>query len=64
MQFVTRSLAMLRVLLQRFGPYLIVEMVLPGGTLIALLLYWYQRRKRAAGSATAQSPLAAARAPA
>lgn len=30
---------------QKFGPYLMVEMLLPGGTLLALLLYLYHRRK-------------------
>ena len=28
---------------QRAGPYLLLEMVLPGGTLFALLLYLHQR---------------------
>ena len=32
---------------RRFGPYLLVEMVMPGGTLFALLLYLYRRRKPA-----------------
>ena len=26
------------------GPYIIIELVLPGGTLISLLLYLYRRR--------------------
>jgi hypothetical protein len=30
--------------LSRVGPYLAVEVLLPGGTLIALLLYFYRRR--------------------
>jgi hypothetical protein len=30
--------------LSRVGPYLAVEVLLPGGTLIALLLYCYRRR--------------------
>lgn len=38
LEFVRRAL-------QRLGPYLLIEMVLPGGTLIALLLYLYQRRR-------------------
>lgn len=37
------GLEMLRRLLPRIGPYLLVEIVLPGGTLLALLLYLYQR---------------------
>jgi hypothetical protein len=27
-----------------FGPYLMLEILLPGGTLLALLLYLYRRR--------------------
>ena len=30
---------------QKLGPYLMLEIVLPGGTLFALLLFLYQRRK-------------------
>ena len=30
----------------RAGPYLLLEIVLPGGTLLALLLYWYQRHPK------------------
>jgi hypothetical protein len=37
------GLEMLRRLLPRIGPYLLVEIVLPGGTLLALLLFLYQR---------------------
>jgi hypothetical protein len=29
---------------QRFGPYLLLEMLLPGGSLWAMLLYLYKRR--------------------
>ena len=42
---VTRGLAM------KAGPYLVVEILLPGGTLLALLLWLY--RRRAAGKAAA-----------
>jgi hypothetical protein len=31
--------------LKRFGPYLAIEILLPGGTLIALLLYFARDRK-------------------
>jgi len=34
-----------RGLAQRFGPYLLVEAAMPGGTLLALLLYLYRARK-------------------
>jgi hypothetical protein len=30
---------------QRLGPLLLVEILLPGGTLVALLLFFYQRRR-------------------
>src|SRR5258708_17581660 len=39
MQIVLNRLGKLRQLGQKFGPYLIVEMLLPGGTLLALLLF-------------------------
>jgi hypothetical protein len=43
-------------LAQRFGPYVAIEILLPGGTLFALLLFLFrQRRGPAAGGA---SPLA------
>ena len=28
----------------KWGPYLMIELVMPGGTLLALLLFLYQRR--------------------
>src|SRR5438128_11822357 len=37
-------LAMLRRLAQELGPYLMLEILLPGGTLLALLLYLYRRK--------------------
>lgn len=40
---VTESLRMFRNLLQKAGPYVLIEILLPGGTLIALLLYLYRR---------------------
>lgn len=33
------------------GPYLVIELVLPGGTLISLLLYLYRRRLAAQAAA-------------
>jgi len=36
---------LLRRVAQRFGPYVLIEIVLPGGTLLALLLYAYKRRR-------------------
>ena len=45
MQIVFGYFGMLRRFGQKFGPYLMVEMLLPGGTLLALLLYLYHRRR-------------------
>jgi hypothetical protein len=45
MEVILISLEVLRRLVQKFGLYLVVEAVLPGGTLIALLLYLYRRRR-------------------
>ncbi len=47
-----RSFRVLAVLLQRTGPYLLLELLLPGGTLFALLLYLYQRRQPTGGAPT------------
>jgi hypothetical protein len=44
MQMVISRLGMLRRFGQKLGPYLVLEILLPGGTLLALLLYLYQRR--------------------
>ena len=45
MQIVMIGLGILRRIGQRLGPYLMLEILLPGGTLLALLLFMYQRRK-------------------
>jgi len=49
-------------LLRRFGaklgPYVLLELLLPGGTMFALLLFLYQRRKLNAGSLPSQIGLA------
>lgn len=31
---------------RKFGPYLAVELLMPGGTLVALALYLYRRNKK------------------
>ena len=31
--------------LKRFGPYLLLEAVMPGGTLLALMLYLYRSKQ-------------------
>jgi hypothetical protein len=46
------SLGYLRRLAQGIGPYLILEIVMPGGTLLALLLFLYRRRKLEAVTAS------------
>jgi hypothetical protein len=50
MERVMESLGLLRRVAQNFGPYLMLEIVMPGGTLLALLLFLYRRRKLEAGS--------------
>ena len=44
MQRIISSLEMLRRWVQKLGPYLILEILMPGGTLLALLLFLYRRR--------------------
>ena len=44
MQMVISGLEMLRRWGQKLGPYLLLEILLPGGTLLALLLFLYRRR--------------------
>ncbi len=43
MQTVISSLEMLRRSGKKLGPYLMLEILLPGGTLLAMLLFLYQR---------------------
>jgi hypothetical protein len=50
MQDVMSWLGMLRRFGQKAGPYFMLEMLLPGGTLLALLLFLCQRRKPDIGS--------------
>jgi hypothetical protein len=54
-------LGTLRRLGQKAGPYLLLEMLLPGGTLFALLLFLYRRRKPGVGAGVEQAIAAAAR---
>ena len=59
MQSAVNGLRILRRIGQKAGPYIVLEMLLPGGTLFALLLFLYRRRpcgigwgaQRAAGAA-------------
>ena len=50
MQFVIGQLEPLRRFGAKLGPYVLLEVLLPGGTLFALLLFLYQRWKLNAGS--------------
>ena len=45
MEIATIVLELSRRLLQKAGPYVVIEIVLPGGTLLALALYLYRHRK-------------------
>ena len=44
MQALVKISGMLHRCGQAFGPYLLLEIVMPGGTLFAFLLYLYRRR--------------------
>ena len=57
MEMLIIGLEMLRRWLPRVGPYVVVEIVLPGGTLLALLLYLYQRRNSSIGRDLPLPPL-------
>ena len=51
MQRIMDHLETLRRFGQRLGPYLMLEILLPGGSLFALTLFLYQRRKLGIGRA-------------
>ena len=40
-----RGIRRFGVVVSRFAPYMLLELLLPGGTLCALLLFLYQRRR-------------------
>ena len=42
--------------LRRLGPYALLELLMPGGTILAFLLYLYRRRVNAS-SRSAQPPV-------
>jgi len=58
MQFVVRSVGMTWELARRLGPYLMLEILLPGGTLLALLLFLYRRRQANGATAARRNALA------
>ena len=43
-------------IVKKFGPYLAVELLLPGGTVIALLLYLIRERKFLSGALSILGP--------
>jgi hypothetical protein len=45
MQTVANVLEVLRAWAQKLGPYVLLEILLPGGTLFALLLFAYRRSR-------------------
>jgi hypothetical protein len=61
MQKFIDSLETLRGIGKELGPYLLLEILLPGGTLFALLLFLYQRGKLNVGSLALRTVLARTR---
>jgi hypothetical protein len=51
MDVAIRVCGVLRQFGRKTGPYLLLEILMPGGTLLALLLFLYQRRQRTPTSA-------------
>ena len=49
MRYVHPALASLPGACRRFGPYVLLELLLPGGTLMALLLFLVQRLRETGG---------------
>ena len=45
MKILVTILGVLRPAVEKLGPYLLLEILLPGGTLFALLLFLYRRYK-------------------
>jgi len=57
MQRVISILVTLRRWAQKLGPYLVLEILLPGGTLFALLLLLYRTRMVSLGPVVPRPPL-------
>ena len=62
MQIVMSWLGILRKIGQKAGPYLLLEILLPGGTLLALLLFLYRRRRADIGRGAQRAVLVVTRA--
>ncbi len=61
MRIVTTWLGLLRRFGQKAGPYLMLEILLPGGTLLALLLFLCQRKNPNIAKGVRQAVLVAMR---
>jgi hypothetical protein len=61
MQMVLIGLEILRRAGRKLGPYLLLEILMPGGTLLALLLFLYRRGKLHAGTNTPRTALTLSR---
>ena len=57
MQVAVCTVGLLREFVQKLGPYVMLEILLPGGTLVALLLFLYRRRKAAGALAPSTGSL-------
>ena len=57
MHIAISRLGILRRLGKKLGPYLMLEFLLPGGTLFAFLLFLYQSRKLYVGSIAPRAAL-------
>jgi len=62
MEVVLRILQALRRWGQKLGPYLLLELLMPGGTLFALLLFVYQSKKLSFGAVAPRAAIAVTRA--
>jgi hypothetical protein len=49
--------------LKALAPYALIELILPGGSVLALLLWFYRRRRNAAESPFLQLPVLGGRRP-
>jgi hypothetical protein len=59
---VARSFKVFGNLLEKAGPYLLLELLLPGGTLFALLLWLYRQRQQLGSANVARASVVAAQA--
>ncbi len=59
---VMRNVKTIASFVRKAGPYLLLEILLPGGTLFALLLFLYQRRQRPDGANVQKTGVVIARA--